>query len=391
MVSGGNKIRLKTISKEETQWIVVPAEATPSVYTLTIKTMDGKEVPTGYEVNALPNSDSPEREDTATTTLNNTPTRTISPPNNPIPTTGPQATPAPTPNPKWKCTTWESEDSDQFSPRAITSDTDGNVYVLDNNLGTQRYRVRIFTSITLLPREWNVADLDQPFTPKGIAVDDSREVYVSDSGNHVVRKLTLDDSNVYMERGTWGDDERQLLKSPHGIAIGASGTVYVADRGTSMVQLFSSEYVGAFDEGLDELFKKEPPNSWNGGSLMEEHTILNPFGITVDGNGNVYVVDAGNHRIQKFSSSGEWRSRWIGSSVNDPLEDPSGIALDNVNDIYVADTGNNRVRILSSEGDESSSYFKVTNPTGIAIDGDNNVYVIASGTRLVVCSLVHTP
>jgi DNA-binding beta-propeller fold protein YncE len=65
----------------------------------------------------------------------------------------------------------------------------------------------------------------------------------------------------------------------------------------------------------------------------------------VDSKGNIYVADASNSRIQKFTSKGKFITKW--GSLGDgegQFRTPNGIAVDSKGNIYVADTYNNRIQ-----------------------------------------------
>ena len=76
-----------------------------------------------------------------------------------------------------------------------------------------------------------------------------------------------------------------------------------------------------------------------------------PTGIALDAQGNVYVADTGNNRIQKLSPTGQPLAQW-GTEGNAPgqLRYPDGIALDAQGNIYVADWANGRIQKLSLSG-----------------------------------------
>jgi DNA-binding beta-propeller fold protein YncE len=66
--------------------------------------------------------------------------------------------------------------------------------------------------------------------------------------------------------------------------------------------------------------------------------------MAVDADGNVYVIDSGNNRIQKFDASGNYRAQWGGNGTpGDAFNLPEDVAIGPDGSIYVADGGNNRI------------------------------------------------
>ena len=73
--------------------------------------------------------------------------------------------------------------------------------------------------------------------------------------------------------------------------------------------------------------------------------------MAVDGSGNVYVVDNGNHRIQKFTSSGTYLTQWGSYGSGDgQFNYPYGVAVDASGNVYVADLYNHRIQVFTSSG-----------------------------------------
>ncbi len=69
------------------------------------------------------------------------------------------------------------------------------------------------------------------------------------------------------------------------------------------------------------------------------HTFFNDLSaVAVDGQGNVYVADSNNYRIQKFDSSGGYLGQW-GScgNGNGQFKGPVGVAVDGLGNVYVVD------------------------------------------------------
>ena len=76
-----------------------------------------------------------------------------------------------------------------------------------------------------------------------------------------------------------------------------------------------------------------------------------PWGITLDNDGNVFVADWRNDRIQQFTADGEWMASFgqSGDGVGQ-FNRPNSVCVDADGDIYVADWLNNRVQVLAPDG-----------------------------------------
>jgi uncharacterized protein YegP (UPF0339 family) len=70
-----------------------------------------------------------------------------------------------------------------------------------------------------------------------------------------------------------------------------------------------------------------------------------PQGVALDSSDNVYIGEGGNHRIQKFSSSGTFITKWGSHGEGDgEFIAPSGVAVDSSDNVYVTDQGNTRIQ-----------------------------------------------
>ncbi|HEY1042687.1 MAG TPA: hypothetical protein VGE60_02390 [Telluria sp.] len=130
-----------------------------------------------------------------------------------------------------------------------------------------------------------------------------------------------------------------------------------------------------------------------------------PFGLAVDGNGNVFAADYYNQTIRKISASGqvttfagaaELHGRVDGTGQNARFTYPTGIAFDRAGNLFVADSALRLVRKISPQGvvttiaqlpkgssvdGQSSGMFQ---PSGIALDSLDNIYVTNGiGTRRI--------
>ena len=76
-----------------------------------------------------------------------------------------------------------------------------------------------------------------------------------------------------------------------------------------------------------------------------------PGCVATDGPGNIYVADTYNNRVQNFSPTGRFITKWgCPGSGDGQFNGPMGIAVDGSGNIYVADTFNNRIHKFSPDG-----------------------------------------
>jgi DNA-binding beta-propeller fold protein YncE len=112
----------------------------------------------------------------------------------------------------------------------------------------------------------------------------------------------------------------------------------------------------------------------------------------VDTQGNVFVADYENKRVQKFDSMGKFLTQWTMGSDVKIIGTPEGIFVDKQGQIYVTDYQLGRVEVFTNDGVFLQSWGKKSfadslfkRPTGIAIDRANRVYVVnQSGNNIQV-------
>jgi DNA-binding beta-propeller fold protein YncE len=70
--------------------------------------------------------------------------------------------------------------------------------------------------------------------------------------------------------------------------------------------------------------------------------------LAIDTSGNIFVVDEGNNRIQKFDSNGNFITKWgTEGTGNGQFDEPTGIAIDSSGNVYVVDRGNSRIQVFA--------------------------------------------
>jgi len=179
---------------------------------------------------------------------------------------------------------------------------------------------------------------------------------------------------LYKFQGNWSDG-----------AINNGGTtLYVVNSNYSRVERYTIT-TGPFALTL--------VSDW-GGFGIADGKLKQPQGVTVDTTGNVYVVDSGNNRIQKFTDAGVWVATWGTAGSGDlQFNNPTGISTDDTY-LYIADTGNNRVQKITvggvftaKWGTLGSGTSQFSNPKGIAkysYGGNTYIYVADTGNNRIM-------
>ena len=108
-----------------------------------------------------------------------------------------------------------------------------------------------------------------------------------------------------------------------------------------------------------------------------------PSDVAVDKEGNIYILDTGNHRLQKFNPQGEFLIT-IGRQGQGPGEFyfPSSVSLDPQGNIYVADPYNKRIEVLSPEGKEIKTIR-------LQEEGGEKIRCRTDGQLVLSLSLIH--
>jgi sugar lactone lactonase YvrE len=289
-------------------------------------------------------------------------------------------------------------------PAGVTVDRSGNVYVGDTDNSTIRKIMPVGVVSTLAGLASNSGSVDGTGSgarfngPRGVAVDGSGNVYLADSENFTIRKILPAGAVSTFAGGVrtfgsadgTGSDAR--FNSPWGVAVGSSGNLYVADSQNHTIRKVTPAGVVSTLAGLAGSYGSADGTG-------SEARFYNPSGLAVDGSGNVYVADTYNQTIRKVSPfgvvstlaglAGSYGSAdGTGSAAR--FRAPTGVVVDGTGDVYVADRGNHTIRKVTSAGvvstlaglagsygraDGAGSAARFDNPTGVAVDDSGRVYV----------------
>jgi sugar lactone lactonase YvrE len=159
-----------------------------------------------------------------------------------------------------------------------------------------------------------------------------------------------------------------------GVGVHTIAAVYGGDEKYTGSQAQADQTVGLF------------VTQW-GTVGSQDGQFLSPIAIDADPGGNVFVLDAGNKRVQKFSSDG----RFMAWGKVGQLFAPSGLAVDSAGNVWVADTIAQQVQKFNSKGAlVGGVYFRTISassyPGPIAVTPDGFVYVAELTGRIWKCT-----
>ncbi len=224
---------------------------------------------------------------------------------------------------------WIVPASGQFlpAPRGLYSDADDNVFVLDD-----AGRVLVYNSQGKITQQWEMPEFAAG-KPEGIWELLDGKVGVADTHYHRVVIFNSDGTVSHMF-GTQGTGPGQFV-FPVSIAQDPAGFLYVGEYGDKQrIQKFTADgqYVTEFGEhGTGEgQFQRPSGMSWQ--------------------NGEVYVVDAFNNRIQVFSDDGKFLRIVALPEKSAPLEYPYDMRVTKDNLIYVIENKSARLTVMRMDG-----------------------------------------
>jgi sugar lactone lactonase YvrE len=270
--------------------------------------------------------------------------------------------------------------------------------------------------------------------PAGVTLDGAGNMYIADSAHHRIRKVTAATGLISTVAGNGNPDytgDGQLavnatLATPSGVTIDGAGNLYIADTGNNAVRVIWAA------TGTITTIAGTGPESVGGGGDGGPATLAalsQPWGVTLDPQGNIFIADNFNHRIRMICAVAPGTTIYgttcpaegdittvagIGftnpngtggfSGDNGPateaeLNYPYTVAFDSAGNMYIPDQLNERVRkvspagtITTFAGDGTVGYSgdgqpadkaQLSAPSAVAVDAAGNIYIADSQNNAI--------
>lgn len=212
--------------------------------------------------------------------------------------------------------------------------------------------------------------------PEGVFVDASGNIYIADTYNQRIRKVDALTGIINTIAGTGeagysGDNINacnSMLNCPAGVVADSNGNVYFNDYKNDRVRKVNSN-------GIISTFAGTGIHGYSGdGGQADKAQINDVYGLGIDRNDNIYIMDSLNFSVRKVDARSGLISTVIGKGRPGPIiefdsicnsfiggpvhekgtigvEAPHAVEVDSEGNIFIGDTGSNRIRIVDVEKD----------------------------------------
>ena len=254
-------------------------------------------------------------------------------------------------------------------PSGLATDEKGNLFISDRS--NDRIRVvnkkgviRTYAGSGIAGFQGDAgpvlkAQLDKPF---GIALDEAENLYIADRNNNRVRKVspegiitTVAGDGGFFFMGDNGPAYGASIAGPTGVAVDKKGNIYIADRNNNRIRLVDKL-------GMIRTVAGTGQQDYNGDlETARETNLYLPFGLTVDSNDNLLVIDRSHYRIRRIDPksgkvetvAGNGLKLFAGDggpATGATLSFPHGMFVDKNDNLIFSDKGHYRIRKITPKG-----------------------------------------
>ena len=265
-------------------------------------------------------------------------------------------------------------------PAGLAIDKENNIYVADLiNCAVRKIDGRKGTILTIAGSgqkgyagDGGPAASAKLNRPEGIFVDNKQNLYIADSGNHCIRKVDgmtgIINTIAGIGRKGYGGDggkaKKAILNHPAGVAGDSQGNIYFNDYRNDRIRKIDNQ------GGISTFAGTGVPGYSGDGDQANQATINDVYGLAIDKEDNLYLIDSLNFAVRKIEAATGIISTLIGkgrpgpvvefSSVSDSFiggkphpkgaigsEVPHAIEIDSHGNLFIGETGTHRIRMAN--------------------------------------------
>jgi len=214
------------------------------------------------------------------------------------------------------------------------------------------------------------------------------------------------------------------FNAPSDVVVDGAGNLYVADTTNNRIRKVAAVSGQITSASTVSTFAGTGSSGYSGdGGLATSATLNEPYGLAIDGAGNIYIADTGNNRVRRVDAitgyittvAGTGNFGYFGDgavATSAELYAPQGVTVDFQGNLYIADTNNNCIRKVAAVSSQITSASNISTvvgtgtagflgdngtadaaklnaPNTVAFDSSGNMYIPDSGNnriRLVTAS-----
>jgi large repetitive protein len=246
--------------------------------------------------------------------------------------------------------------------------------------------------------------------PSGVALDAAGNLYIADRDHHRIRRVdattkiisTIAGNGRADYIGDGGPATQASLNNPSALTLDGAGNLYFSDTGNNVIRKVDAQV------GIISTVAGNGMHAYSGDhGPATAASLSEPWGVTLDAAGNLFIADTANHVIRKVDGSGiittvagngfrnaDGAGAFSGDggpALLASLNRPYSIALDLAGNAYIADSNNNRIRMINVAGDISTlagtgiagftgdggvaTAAQLSGPSCVLIDAGQNLYM----------------